>query len=113
MESTVVESGAAGMERLLERFRVPAQARARALVAAHDAKLRCIRLPCLIIHGAADELVPLAQAERLHALLEAVRPELLVVPGAGHNDLLWIGASDYFEAIARLVQQIGLRSDPT
>lgn len=41
-----------------------------------------VRCPTLIIHGAADNLVPVAHAHDLHAAIPG--SELLVVPGAGH-----------------------------
>jgi len=45
-----------------------------------------VRCPVLIVHGDRDEVVPLALGERLRA--EFAGPtELIVVPGAGHNDL--------------------------
>ncbi len=45
-----------------------------------------VRCPVLIVHGDQDRIVPLAQGERLRGLLGGPT-ELLVVPGAGHNDL--------------------------
>lgn len=50
-----------------------------------DEALARIRGPLLLAHGDHDTLIPLAHSERLHVL----KPEstLVVVPGAGHNDL--------------------------
>jgi pimeloyl-ACP methyl ester carboxylesterase len=46
-----------------------------------------VRGPVLVVHGAADGIIPVDQARRLTAALPGpVR--LLVVPGADHNDLL-------------------------
>lgn len=45
-----------------------------------------VACPVLIVHGDADPIVPLALGERLRAAF-AGPAELLVVPGAGHNDL--------------------------
>lgn len=101
----IVESGAGGLRRMLQRLGFDVETGAGAdLVNAHEAKIRRIRLPVLIIHGEWDELVPLQQAIELHELLDrAAERELLVIPGAGHNDLLWVGLQDYFEAIQRFV----------
>ncbi len=43
--------------------------------------------PVLILHGTADELVPFAQSERLHARLDAagVKNELITIEGAPHD----------------------------
>ncbi len=45
--------------------------------------------PVLVLHGDKDPVAPLSQALQLHDALQATgaRSQLLVVPGAGHNDL--------------------------
>jgi acetyl esterase/lipase len=45
--------------------------------------------PVLVLHGDHDRVAPLSQALQLHDALQAsgARSQLLVVPGAGHNDL--------------------------
>jgi pimeloyl-ACP methyl ester carboxylesterase len=62
----------------------------------------------LQIHGEQDELVPLRTAHELGALLEGASHTLVTIPGAGHNDLLWLGRERYFEAIRAFVD--GARS---
>ena len=103
----IVESGAATVRRLAARYGLAGDAAADALADAHEAKIRSIRLPALLIHGERDELVPLDQAAGLHDLLEGARRELVVIPGAGHNDILWIGRRRYFEAIRGFVDAAG------
>jgi len=50
-------------------------------------RIASLRAPLLVIHGDADEIVPLAHGRALFAA--APEPKrLLVVPGAGHNDLV-------------------------
>jgi acetyl esterase/lipase len=43
--------------------------------------------PTLLIHGDADELVPITHSERMYAALQekGVRSEYIVLPGAGHG----------------------------
>jgi hypothetical protein len=77
---------------------------AAALVARHEAKIRAIRLPTLLIHGEQDDLVPLAQAAELDLLLRDTNHRLVVIAGAGHNDLLWRGRRQYFDAIGDLLR---------
>ena len=43
-----------------------------------------IRAPWLIVHGDADETVPVSEGEQLHAASDGVS-ELLVVPGGTHT----------------------------
>jgi len=45
-----------------------------------------VRSPVLLIHGTRDTVFPLAESERLRALVRAP-VDLLVVEGAGHNDI--------------------------
>ncbi len=101
----IIESGAASLRRLVSRLGAGADAEAAAaLAAAHEAKIRSIRLPALIIHGERDELIPLAHAAELYELLEGTEREMVVIPGAGHNDLLWLGRAQYFEAIGSFLR---------
>lgn len=100
----IVESGSGELERLV-RFagldpRAPALAE---LTRSHDAKLRGIELPFLAIHGERDQLVPLADARALLERLGSKRKQLEVIPGAGHNDLWWLGRQQYFAALAGFV----------
>lgn len=66
------------------------------------ARLRAIRLPLLIIHGGGDSLVPPSEAR---ALFEAAGgpKRLVIIPGAGHNDLMWVGGEAYFRAVGEFV----------
>jgi pimeloyl-ACP methyl ester carboxylesterase len=107
-DGLIIESGAAGLRRMMERFGLSSEAGPAAeLVAAHEAKIRSIQLPLLVIHGERDELVPLETAHELYALLAHVDREMLVIPRAGHNDLLWLGWQQYFEAIRTFIARWG------
>lgn len=66
------------------------------------AQIRQLQHPLLIVHGDRDTTVPLSQGEKLfHA---ASNPkEMLVLPGAGHNDTYLIGGSVYWEALSRFL----------
>ncbi len=50
--------------------------------------------PVLLIHGTADDRIPLAHAERLRAALGA-RGEWYPVPGGGHEELWHAGGAEY------------------
>lgn len=103
----IIESGAANLRRLALRMGVDPEdgAEGQALVEAHEAKVRGIRLPVLILHGQRDDLVPLETAVHLHDLLENAEKELVVIPGAGHNDILFVGYQQYFDSIAAFVER--------
>lgn len=109
MDGVIIESGGASVHRLAQRVGAEEDPRALDIARQHDARIRGIELPVLIIHGEADDLVPMSQARRLEELLGPQMSELLVIPFAGHNDLLWVGAEAYFEAIARHIDLAGNR----
>jgi pimeloyl-ACP methyl ester carboxylesterase len=100
----IIESGAGNIRRLLARagFDASDQA-ANDLMAAHESKLRAIELPGLLIHGQEDELIPLPYAAELYNLLENSASGLVVIPNAGHNDILWVGHQEYFAAISAFI----------
>jgi fermentation-respiration switch protein FrsA (DUF1100 family) len=64
--------------------------------------IRTVHAPVLIIHGRNDQVVPFWHGERVFA--EANEPKHFVaVDGAGHNDVLYVAGTKYFEAIQQFV----------
>jgi len=67
-------------------------------------QLKGVRSPVLVVHGTRDEIVPFEMGE---ALLAAV-PEpkaWLPVRGAGHNDVFWVGGSEYFNTLGGFIRE--------
>ncbi len=62
-------------------------------------KIKHIKLPTLLLHGAEDQLIPLQEAVKLQAESAARNKQLFIVPGADHNSLILRGGSSYFETI--------------
>ncbi len=69
-------------------------------------KIGRVTKPTLILHGAEDQLIPLAQAEKLMAACGARSKELQVIPGADHNALILVGGHLYFQAIGRFIDKV-------
>jgi uncharacterized protein len=63
-----------------------------------------IRLRTLIIHGEYDTLVPLSEAQKLYDNLGSAEKHLLVIQGADHNDIMFTGFNQYFDAIGSFVE---------
>lgn len=101
----ILESGAGNLRRWIERLDLGDDG--LTLLAEHEAKIRSIRLPCLMIHGERDDLIPLDRAKEVYEMLDATERELLVIPNAGHNDIVWTGAREYFSAIKRFILRYG------
>jgi fermentation-respiration switch protein FrsA (DUF1100 family) len=69
-------------------------------------KIGRVRCPVLIMHGEADEIVPLWHGQRLFE--RAPGPKMFVaIPGAHHNDFMRVAGARYttslrdFEALLR------------
>ena len=104
LSGLITESGSSTMERTIERWNLdPESASIQQLVRLHREKIGSISLPMLVIHGEMDELIPVEAAV---ALCEAVSSKDItfeVIPGAGHNDLLWLGMEQYFAAVQKFI----------
>ncbi|MCI5132387.1 MAG: alpha/beta hydrolase [Candidatus Electrothrix sp. EH2] len=74
-------------------------------------KIRDVTKPTFLLHGQRDTLIPLWQAERLHAESGARVKELQVVPGADHNSLISVGGKYYFMAIQQFIAKTTGDSD--
>jgi pimeloyl-ACP methyl ester carboxylesterase len=106
LRGLILESGASSLNRLAQRFaNSAAEPGLEELVRGHQEKIASIRLPVLIIHGAEDELVPVETALDLNDTLSEAETELVIIPDAGHNDLLWVGLQRYFSALGAFVQK--------
>ncbi|MBI2887861.1 MAG: alpha/beta fold hydrolase [Chloroflexi bacterium] len=100
LRGLVLESGAASAGRLVEYLESAGRgAEARELERRHTEKVRAVALPTLMIHGEWDELIPLSRATAFFETLTMAQKRLEVIPGAGHNDLLWVGLEQYMAAI--------------
>ncbi|MCI5141447.1 MAG: alpha/beta hydrolase [Candidatus Electrothrix sp. ATG1] len=74
-------------------------------------KIKEVTKPTFLLHGQRDTLIPLWQAEKLHAESGARVKELQVVPGADHNSLISIGGKYYFMAIQQFIEKTTGDSD--
>ena len=99
----ILESGAGNLRRWIERLDLAGEG--PRLLAEHEAKIRSIRLPCLMIHGERDDLIPLDRAREVYEMLDATERTLLIIPNAGHNDIVWVGAREYFAAIKQFIHR--------
>jgi len=100
----VIESGFANTFALLHRLGLQVQGADEA----HDGfgnavKMASIGTPTLIIHGQNDVLIPAGDGEELYLHSAAADKRLVLIPGAGHNDLMWVGKVAYFAAIETFV----------
>jgi pimeloyl-ACP methyl ester carboxylesterase len=99
----IIESGFADTFALLARLGLRVQGADEERDGFGNAvKMQSIRMPTLIIHGHNDVLIPATEGQELYCRSAASDKRLVLIPGAGHNDLLWVGRSQYFEALQSL-----------
>ena len=65
--------------------------------------LKAITVPLLVIHGEYDTLVPPDEAETIMENTGSSNKSLLMIPGATHNDIMFVGLRQYMEAIRQFV----------
>lgn len=61
-----------------------------------------LELPALVIHGEKDEIIPVAMGRRVAKLLP--HAELVIVPGAHHNDLFAVDGRDLIRRIVKFAR---------
>ena len=79
--------------------------------AAYAEKVQSIEIPVLVIHGQMDDLAPLSDAVGMYQRFVSSDKHLLIIPGAGHNDLMHLGFTEYFNAIHKFVSPQKLTAD--
>ncbi len=68
-------------------------------------KIKHVQCPVLVIHGKDDQIVPLWHGQRLFD--QANEPKLhLWVTDAGHNDVIWVDSTRYWDMIKEFVRII-------
>lgn len=71
-------------------------------------KIGRVRCPLLVMHGEADEIVPFWQGRQLFD--QAPGPKAFVaIPGAHHNDLMWVAGSRYGQALREFEARLRAR----
>jgi alpha-beta hydrolase superfamily lysophospholipase len=69
-------------------------------------KMKKVSLPVLVIHGEEDEVIPLSDGLDLYSVAATEDKELLLVPNAGHNTLLFYGLKEYLKAINNFIHRL-------
>ncbi len=61
-------------------------------------RMKQVEVPVLIMHGEADELIPLWHGQKLYEAAPEPK-QALWVEGAGHNDFLWVAGDRFDQAL--------------
>jgi alpha-beta hydrolase superfamily lysophospholipase len=66
-------------------------------------KIQSIAIPTLIIHGEYDQILPVQEGLELYQESGSQDKDILVIPGADHNDLMMRGQRQYFDKISKFI----------
>lgn len=112
IKGLIIESGFPSVVRLMAHFGMPSLGtNLKKIEQGCLEMIRAISLPTLIIHGEEDQIVPVENARDLYYHLGAKEKEILIIPGATHNDIMVIGFNIYFETIKRFIKKT--ETDPS
>lgn len=96
INGVIIESGRANLGRYAQGLDPDV---AQALEDDYQDRFYSISIPALVIHGQWDESAPLPDAVDMFNKLQTRHKHLEIIPGAGHNDLMYVGFREYFNAI--------------
>jgi uncharacterized protein len=105
----IIESGFLSITRILHHLDVPTKGIDLGKIDEECVEsARAITLPALIIHGEYDNLVPFGEAEDLHDAITSEDKQLIMIPAADHNDVMFVGLNEYFKAIQAFIERTGV-----
>jgi uncharacterized protein len=103
LSGMIVESGFISVDRLIKHLGMPSPGDLSALEKAYRQLAEEINLPVLVIHGQRDRLVPPEQGNELFQALGSEKKSMVIIPGADHNDIMFVDSKKYMDAIAGFV----------
>jgi pimeloyl-ACP methyl ester carboxylesterase len=100
LSGMIIESGFAHTFALLRQLGVRVEGADEAQDVFNNlVKIAEIETPTLIIHGDQDVLIPPSDGQALYEYSGAKHKKLVLIPEAGHNDIMMLGMRIYFQAI--------------
>lgn len=70
-------------------------------------KVGLLQVPILLIHGTADETIPASMSQDLWAVAPYPK-QLLLIPGADHNNVARLGGEHYLQPVQAFIEQASL-----
>jgi uncharacterized protein len=103
LQGLIIESGFISVAGLVHHLGLPSPGDLSPLENSYRELCANIKLPALVIHGEQDRLVPLKQGKDLFDLLGSQIKELVIIPRADHNDIMFIDSKCYMNAIENFI----------
>ena len=111
IKGMILESGSANVGGMPQRLGIANRPAIARLIQEHWDRVKGIDTPLLTIHGERDDLVPISHAEELYEAMASTDKTFFTIPGAGHNDIMYVDTDGYFRAIQDFVKRTeGVRS---
>jgi fermentation-respiration switch protein FrsA (DUF1100 family) len=66
-------------------------------------RIKKIQCPTLVIHGDRDNTVPLFMGKAIYKCAATDKKQIVIIPGAGHNDISTFFGKDYWKAISEFI----------
>jgi len=104
LKGVIFESGFIGVYELVNHLGLPVPEGMDELERGCREIAEGVSIPVLVIHGEEDALVPLEQGRSLYEALGAEKKDLVVIQGAGHNDIFFTDRRLYLEAVSKFVE---------
>ena len=102
----IVESGFADMPSVFRRLGIPVDlSQITDLPVGNARRMQEITLPLLVIHGENDQLLPVENGQKIYDAAPGPNKQIVRIPNAGHNDLLFNGRSTYFNALRQFLDK--------
>ena len=106
IKGMILESGSANVGGMPTRLGIADRPDIAKLIQEHWDRVKGIATPLLTIHGDRDDLVPISHAEELYDAMASKDKTFFTIPGAGHNDIMYVDTDGYFQAIRDFVRRI-------
>lgn len=100
LKGLIIESGFISVAGLIRHLGLPLPGDLSELEETYRRLTAGIKVPALILHGQHDRLVPPEQGRDLYETLGSEQKELVIIPGADHNDIMFVQSQLYMDAIA-------------
>ena len=110
INGVIIESGRPNLGRIAQGLPPDVT---QALEEDYQARFYSIDIPALVIHGQWDESAPLSEAVDMFNKLGTAHKHLEIIPGAGHNDLMYVDIRQYFNAIRGFMARYAGPSAPS
>ena len=104
IEGLIIESGFANVVRVMNALNFFVQ---KLSLPQFDQEcldmLKSITLPALLLHGDEDQIVPYKEGVYIYENLGSLDKKMVTVSRAGHNDIMYVGLRQYFEAVRNFI----------